>query len=84
MADAQQDTYAYEEEQEKLAEMKALHQPMKLWYAEEKTEPLRKKCGEYPQFWQDLDRWVDVNGAPCYREVGRHRYDRFSCSFETC
>jgi hypothetical protein len=63
MADlhSSQDNYAYEAEQERLAEMKVLHQPMKKWYAgQARAEP---KWGAFPLFWQDLGTW-----AP-YREV---------------
>jgi splicing factor 1 len=58
MADlhSSQDNYAYEAEQERLAEMKGLHQPMKKWYARQAgAEP---KWGAFPLFWQDLGTWT--------------------------
>ncbi|CAM9847277.1 unnamed protein product, partial [Discosporangium mesarthrocarpum] len=49
------DTYAYEEEQERLAMLKVMHQPMRKWYSGDPS--LRERFGQYPMFWQDLSGW---------------------------
>lgn len=48
---ASQDTYAYEEEQERLAMLKSLHQPMRRWYNEDYATN-RARFGNFPMFWQ--------------------------------
>lgn len=58
-----QDTYAYEEEQERLAMLKSLHRPMRQWFNEDPT--LKEKHGNFPMFWQDLASW------PPMRELKR-------------
>lgn len=45
------DTYAYEEEQERLALLKALHQPMRKWFMEDGAA-MRERFGNFPLFWQ--------------------------------
>ena len=50
-----QDTYAYEEEQERLAMLKSLHRPMRRWFNEDLA--LRERHGSFPMFWQDLASW---------------------------
>lgn len=45
------DTYAYEEEQERLAMLKALHQPMRKWFMEDGAA-MRERFGNFPLFWQ--------------------------------
>lgn len=45
-----QDTYAYEEEQERLTMLKNLHQPMRKWFNQDGT--MRQKYGNFPLFWQ--------------------------------
>eukprot|EP01036_Dinobryon_divergens_P037311 gene37311-48786_t len=52
-----EDVYAYEEEQEKQALLKGLHQPMKVWYNSSPVSTIKEKYGEFPQFWQDLMHW---------------------------
>ena len=59
------DVYGYEEAAEREAELRALHQPMREWYARPENAPLRAKCGELPAFWRDLGAW------PSYRDVKR-------------
>lgn len=50
-APASQDTYAYEEEQERVAMLKNLHQPMRRWYNEDYATN-RARFGNFPMFWQ--------------------------------
>ena len=51
-----QDTYQYEEEQERLAMMKQLYLPMKSWFlALDKS--FIEKYDNFPAFWRDLDAW---------------------------
>ena len=52
----QEDTYAYEEEQERLAMMKLNFQPMKKWYNHQLS--LSTQHGGFPMFWQDLAQWT--------------------------
>lgn len=53
-----QDTYAYEEEQERLAMLKSLHRPMRQWFNEDPA--LKEKHGIFPMFWQDLASWPSM------------------------
>ena len=52
----EEDNYAYEEEQEKLTEMKTIHQPMRKWYFNHLND-LQSKFGGYPSMWQELSKW---------------------------
>jgi hypothetical protein len=61
--EAGQDTYHYEAEQERLAELKGMHQPMKIWYAKVGGVKIAR-WGGFPGFWQELGTWA------AYKEVG--------------
>jgi splicing factor 1 len=50
------DVYSYEEEGERLAEMKALHQPIKSWWVAN-PEAVKDFGETFPSFWQDLKDW---------------------------
>lgn len=50
-ASSSEDTYAYEEEQERLALLKSLHQPMRKWFNED-AAAMRARFGNFPMFWQ--------------------------------
>lgn len=66
-ASSSQDTYAYEEEQERLTMLKNLHQPMRKWFNEAGNEALRPRFGSFPLFWQVCRIWSRP-GSPvmCY------------------
>lgn len=51
------DPYGREEEQERLAEQKALHRPMRAWYSDARNVKLVEEHGPFPPFWQDLESW---------------------------
>lgn len=57
---ASHDTYAYEEEQERVAMLKALHQPMRKWFNQD-GGAMRARYGNFPLFWQ-VTRWRVVVG----------------------
>ena len=60
------DNYAYEKEQERDAQHRALHKPMKKWFkADEGGLDLKGRFGGFPLFWQDLKDW------PHFKEVHR-------------
>ncbi|CAN0476269.1 unnamed protein product, partial [Ectocarpus sp. 12 AP-2014] len=60
---ASEDTYAYEEEQERLTMLKNLHQPMRKWFNKDGGAAMRERYGNFPMFWQDLASW------PAMREL---------------
>lgn len=51
------DPYGREEKQERIAEQKALHRPMRAWYVDVRNSKLQLEHGPFPAFWQELEAW---------------------------
>ena len=54
-----EDVYKYEEQQERRALLKSMHQPMKSWF-NSLPQTFTQKFGTFPLFWQDLEQWGHV------------------------
>ena len=63
MSTTDNDTYAYEEAEERRAMVKNLHVPMKLWYNSDNCDCIRDKYGIFPMFWQDLEGWASFKSV---------------------
>ncbi|KAJ8601563.1 hypothetical protein CTAYLR_005208 [Chrysophaeum taylorii] len=74
-----EDVYAHEEKQERLAEQKTLHRPMRSWYADARNGDLEAEYGPFPAFWQELDAWA---GWRAVRKLYLRFQDTGVCSSE--
>ncbi|CAM9175862.1 unnamed protein product, partial [Ectocarpus fasciculatus] len=63
MSTTDNDTYAYEEAQERQTMVKNLHVPMKLWYNSDNCVCIQDKYGLFPMFWQDLEGWTSFKSV---------------------
>ena len=57
MADDIEAQLQRERDAELEAEVRLIHVPMKKWYVADSPTELRKRCGDFPAFWQDLRSW---------------------------
>jgi hypothetical protein len=71
----QKDVYEYEEEQERLAMLKNIFLPMKLWY-NKNIDYFKEKYGDFPLFWQDLQKWENQRVIQKIYLVCAERSDR--------